>query len=66
MAAYFAPDLARGMLVKDGSIYLTGQTFSDDFPVASTSPATISSSSNGNWDAFAMRLDTQGNVHFAR
>jgi hypothetical protein len=54
---YFAPDIGRSIMVKEGYVYVTGQTYCIDFPV------TDESSHNGNhWDAFVMKLDTNGNT----
>jgi len=66
MARYYAPDVARGIAVKSGSIYVTGQTFSDDFPVVYAGPAQVTSAHYTDWDAFAMKLDAEGNLGFSR
>ena len=64
--AYFAPDNGRDIHVNAGFVYLTGATYSRDFPVTYTLPVTFTSSYNYDWDAFAAKLDTEGEMIFAR
>jgi hypothetical protein len=64
--AYFAPDLGRAISVQDRYIYLTGATYSRDFPVTNTLSLPFTSTFNYDWDAFAIKMDTNGNLLASR
>jgi hypothetical protein len=43
-----------------GNVYVTGETYSDDFPGAATSP--IQSTKNGSRDVFVAKIDAAGSA----
>jgi cytochrome c biogenesis protein CcdA/thiol-disulfide isomerase/thioredoxin len=57
ITSYYAPDIGRSITVKNNNVYVTGQTFSKDFPVTDDS-----SNSGAKWDAFIMKLDSDANI----
>jgi hypothetical protein len=65
-AAYFAPDIGRSILYKDGHLFVTGHTFAADFPVIHTPAHPFTSTHNGDWDALVIKLDGDGNPLFSR